>query len=118
MLNPNKPGCAELRKRQELARKDLDKTLPDKLSQTDVRKGISAVKSNAKSCGSKHGVPAGTKVRVKLSIAGDTGKVISADPLAPHAGTAVGSCVANAVKQASFRRFKSGQQGATYPFTM
>ncbi len=118
LLNPNKPGCAEAKRKYGDKYKDLDKTLPDKLSESDVRSGVSPVKGNAKACGSKHGVPAGTVVRVKLSIEGDTGKVLSASAMGEHAGTPVGGCVADALKGAKFRRFKSGQQGTTYPVTM
>ncbi len=118
LLNPNKPGCAEAKRKYGDKYKDLDKTLPDKLSESDVRSGVSPVKGQAKACGAKHGVAPGTVVRVKLSIEGETGKVLSASAMGEHAGTPVGNCVADALKDAKFRRFKSGQQGTTYPVTM
>jgi hypothetical protein len=118
LLNPNKPGCAEAKRKYGDKYKDLDKTLPDKLSESDVRSAVAPRKSAAKACGAKHGVDPGTVVRVKLSIEGDSGKVMSASAVAPHAGTPVGDCVADALKEAKFRRFKSGQQGTIYPVTM
>ena len=118
LLNPNKPGCAEAKRKWGNKYKDLDKALPEKLSESDVRKGIRPQRTKAKACGSKFGVAPGTTVRVKLSIAGDTGKVTTASAIGPHAGTPVGKCVADALKKSRFRRFKSGSQGTTYPVTM
>ena len=118
LLDPNKPGCEEFRKRQEAKRKDLDAHLPDKLSQNDIRGAIGSVKSKAKACGSQHGATAGETVRVKLSIEGSTGNVLSASAMSPHDSTPLGKCVAEALSGANFPRFKSQQQGTTYPVTM
>jgi len=112
LLDPSKPGCEELlRKRRGGKGTNLDATLADKLSKTQIREGFASVKGKAKACG---GAP-GTTVRVKVSISGD-GDVISAEPLSPHdGGDPVGECVANALKDAKFDRFTSAQQGTTYP---
>jgi hypothetical protein len=112
LLDPSKPGCEELlRKRRGGKGTDLDATLADKLSKTQIRAGFSSVKGKAKACG---GAP-GTTVRVKVSISGD-GDVLSAEPLSPHdAGDPVGQCVADALKDAKFDRFTAAQQGTTYP---
>jgi len=112
LLDPSKPGCEEiLRKRRGGNGTNLDATLADKLSKTQIRDGFASVKGKAKACG---GEP-GSTVRVKVSISGD-GDVISAEPLAPHdAGHPVGDCVAEALKGAKFDRFTSAQQGTTYP---
>jgi hypothetical protein len=118
LLDPNKPGCEEFRKRQEAKLKDLDAHLADKLSQNDIRGAIGSVKSKAKACGSQHGATAGETVRVKLSIEGATGKVLSSTAISPHDSTPLGKCVAEALSGANFPRFKSQQQGTTYPVTM
>jgi hypothetical protein len=85
--------------------------LSDKLTQSQIREGFSKVKGKAKACGGEPGVT----VRVKVSIAGDTGNVISVDALDDHAGTPLGKCVADALKDASFARFTSESQGTVYP---
>lgn len=86
--------------------------LPNKLSTTQIAAGISPVKSAAKSCGS------GTTVAVKFSVAGSTGTVVSARPLDEHSSSAVGRCVVNAAKKASFPKFAAAQQGFTFKFRL
>jgi hypothetical protein len=110
VLNPNKPGCDEIRKKAR-NQTDLDATLSDKLTQPQIREGFSSVKKAAKACG---GAP-GVTVRVKVSINGNSGNVMSAEALDDHAGTPLGNCVADALKGASFPRFTSEQQGTVYP---
>jgi hypothetical protein len=110
VLNPNKAGCEEMRKKSRNTT-DLDATLSDKLTQSQIRQGFSSVKGKAKACGGE----AGVTVHVKVSIAGDSGNVISADALDDHAGTALGKCVVDALKGASFPRFTSESQGTVYP---
>lgn len=111
LLDPSKPGCEEiLRKRRGGKGTNLDATLADKLTQSQIKAGVAKVKGKAKACGAE----AGTTVRVKLSISGD-GEVLSAEPLSPHdGGDPIGNCVADALKSAQFDRFSSAQQGTTY----
>ena len=71
------------------------------------------MKSAAKACGPKHGV-SGTKIPVKLSIAGSTGKVISAKASGEYAGKPVAKCVEAALKKATFQKFSKSQFGFTY----
>ncbi|MCX4242346.1 GYF domain-containing protein [Paraliomyxa miuraensis] len=91
---------------------------PEKLSPTDLKAGLASVKAEAKSCGAKNGAKAGEKVQVKLSLSGSTGTVSKATPLAPHAGTSLGNCVAAAAKKAKFKEFKNATMGFQYSFTM
>lgn len=86
--------------------------LPDKLSASQIRSALSGPKAKAKQCADMHAAPAGTKVSVKLSVAG-SGKVRSATPLAPHAN-GLGRCVANALKSATFDRFAAPAMGVVY----
>ncbi len=95
-----------------------DPNLPEKLSSTDIKAGVAPLKAAAKSCGGKHGASRGTKVKVKLSIAGATGSVTSAAAQAPHNGTPLGNCVAAALKKAKFKKFKKATLGAVYPISM
>lgn len=116
LLNPNKPGCSNA-KPTGPASKDtnLDGGLPEKLTQVEIRQAIRPAKSKAKSCGSLHAVAADTLVRVKLSIEGSTGKVVSASAMSPHDSHPVGQCVADILKTATFPRFKTAQQGIVFP---
>lgn len=95
-----------------------DPSLPEKLSTTDIRDGVAAVKGAAKACGGKHGAKTGEKVKIKLTIAGATGAVTSAVAEAPHTGTPLGDCVAAAMKRARFARFQKASLGAVYPVSM
>jgi len=121
LLDPSTAGCnAPKASAPSMATagpraQDLSATLPEKLTQSQIRDGIDAVKDRAKACGTQHGAPDGTTVRVKLSIAGSSGRVTSASADEPHAGQPLGQCVANALKGASFPRFKSDAQGTTFP---
>lgn len=114
VLDPSKPGCGEILRKSHAAA-DLDASLADKLTQQQIRSGFASVKGKAKACGTQFGVEPGTTVRVKVSIAGDTGEVTSAEALSPHDSLPVGQCVADALKGATFQRFGSAQQGTTYP---
>ena len=88
--------------------------LPETLSQIAMRNGFSKVRAAAKACGPKHGAAAGSSVEVKVSIAGGTGAVMSANALGDHAGSALGTCVANALRDAKFDRFAKSQIGIKY----
>lgn len=86
--------------------------LPDKLSASQIRSALTGPKSKAKQCGDMHAAPAGTTVRVKLSIAG-SGEVRAATPQAPFAN-ALGRCVADALATADFEPFAAPQMGVVY----
>ena len=92
--------------------------LPPTLTSSDIRSGVEPHKFAAKLCGEKHGARVGTKVKVKLTISGSTGRVTSASATPPHAGTALGKCVAAAVKRSTFRKFQKSSLDAVYPFSM
>jgi hypothetical protein len=115
VFNPNAPGCKGADSGSSL--KDLDASLPDKLSESTIRKSLTKGKNKAKSqCGAAHGAEPNEVVRVKLSIEGSSGKVIEAEPLAPH-NNALGQCVADILSDTTFPRFTSPQQGTTFPVT-
>jgi len=116
----SKPSSSGSSKKAEEPKKAaaVDPNLPASLSPSDIRDGVDSVKDAAKACGPKHGAEAGTSVKIKLSIAGDSGKVTSAAAQAPHAGTALGNCVAAALKKASFKKFQKASIGAVYPVRM
>ena len=107
-------GCGLGTPKPEVTKpKEDEEDLPKKLGQGAVRKGLSKVKATAKQCGPRHGVT-GQTVQVKLTLRGSTGQVAKATPLKPHAGTALGSCVAAALKKAQFDRFAASVQGVQY----
>jgi len=115
VFNPNAPGCVK-KDDGGASLKDLDATLPDKLSNRQLSKALGKKKNKAKSSCSQNGAAPGEVVHVKLSIEGSSGKVLTAEPQAPH-NNALGNCVADVLKQTTFPRFTSAQQGTTYPVT-
>jgi hypothetical protein len=90
---------------------------PDKLSSTQIKNALAKPKSQSRTCGEIHAAPAGTKVTVRLSVDGSTGRVISAKPQAPNAN-ALGSCVADKLSDATFPRFASPAMGILYSVRM
>ena len=86
--------------------------LPDKLSASQIRDALVGPKSKAKQCAEMHAAPAGTTVKVKLSIAG-SGEVRSATPQAPFT-PGLGRCVADALATANFEPFGAPQMGVVY----
>lgn len=88
--------------------------LPKTPSAAQIRGAMAAVKPSAKACAGRHGGRAGDKVRVKLSVKGSTGAVVSARALDEHEGTALGRCVAEALAEASLPRFSKPQAGIVY----
>jgi hypothetical protein len=119
LLNPDLPKCSgggggtTTKEEQILAPK-----LPESLSERALRDGFNTVKSKAKACGSKFGAAEGTKVKVHVSIEGATGKVSTVEATGEHAGTDLGKCVEDAVKNATFSQFKKPSQGADYSLTV
>ncbi|WP_106092420.1 hypothetical protein [Enhygromyxa salina] len=89
-----------------------EQDLANKLSQSDILAGVGPIKTAAKTCGS------GTAVVIKFSVKGATGSVVSASPLEEHSASAVGKCVANAAKRATFPKFQAEQQGFTFTFRL
>lgn len=87
-------------------------------SASQVRTAIAKVKPEAKRCGDDHGLAAGDKVRVKLSVEGTSGRVTSAKALGDHAGTAAGRCVARALAKATMPRFSKPTAGILYSVRM
>ncbi len=92
--------------------------LPNTLSSAEVRKGVAPIKAEALACAKGRDVPEGTRVKVKMTIRGATGRVSAATAIPPWSGTSLGECVAEAVSKARFPRFKKNQLGVMYPFAL
>lgn len=122
LVNRDLPKCASFRadaRRADASSKvTSDENLPEKLSMPDVRKALAPVKAAARTCGRTHGASPGTKVRVKLSIDGATGLVVSATPLDDHSTSPLGKCVASKFGDAKFPRFRSKRMGLTFPIVL
>lgn len=89
--------------------------LPERLSSSDIRAGIVAVKHRAKSCGRDHDQPSGEKISIKMTISGASGRVLLARATGQYAGTDVGECVAAVFKRARFPKFAKPTLGVIYP---
>ena len=61
---------------------------------------------------------AGETVKIRLSIVGSSGAVQSTTAEGEHRGTALGNCVAAALKKASFPRFRKPAIGLEYTITL
>jgi hypothetical protein len=94
------------------------RVLPDKPTAEQLRAVLAAVRPEARRCGPRHGAAAGTKVQVKLSIAGTDGRVISAIPKARPPDDPVGRCVADALREASFPSFGQPSLSLLYSVTL
>jgi len=87
--------------------------LPLQPSREQIKSGIEAVRAALQSCA---GVLHGT-VTARLTIAA-TGRVTSATIEGAFAGMPEGSCMARALRNASFVRFSSPSLQVTYPFRL
>lgn len=112
ILDPRLAKCRTTSTRQE------DDALPETLTTADIKRAMVKVKARAQRCGEQHGAQPDEQVVVKLAIAGDTGRVISSFAVGTHAGTALGECVAAAIKTAEFPRFRKVRLGVVYPIVM
>jgi hypothetical protein len=93
-----------------------DENLPDQLKPSDIQKGMAGIKSRVQNCYAQYNVPG--MVNVTVTIKG-SGRVSSAQVTGKFAGTPTGTCVAAAVKGASFPRFKGAEMsGIDYPFML
>jgi hypothetical protein len=118
LLNPDLPKCASGGTTKPKNTEVLAPKLPEKLSSSQLRDGFNGIKSTAKKCGQAQGAAAGTQVKVHVSIEGATGKVSSVKTTGEHAGTPLGDCVEDAVKNAQFELFKTPSMGVDYPIVM
>jgi hypothetical protein len=86
--------------------------LPDQPSRSDVISAMSSVKGDVSACGKgQSGV-----ATVKVSVAGATGRVTNAQ-VSGVTGPA-GTCVAQAVRKASFPKFQQKVFSVTFPFKL
>jgi hypothetical protein len=122
VLEPGRAGCAgpsaTVREPPPRADPPQDPLLPETLSQSALRDGIATVKASAKQCAGRHGGSAGEKVKIRLSIVGATGAVQLTAAEGEYRGTALGNCVAAALKKASFPRFRKPVIGLEYTITL
>ena len=87
-----------------------DSNLPEKLDVSDISAGTSATKAAAKSnCAGK--AKGGEKVKIKLSISGPSGTVLSSTPEDDGGNAALASCVAAELKKSTFKKVQKEQIG-------
>lgn len=112
LVEPNKACCRKYNKTSSSSSSSSssNSSLPEKLSRSDITKGIGKVRGRVTSCGDKHGGAGTVKVKIKI---GGNGKVQSAQ--ASGGGSSLRSCVTSAVKRATFKKTQKGMS-VTYPF--
>ena len=86
-------------------------SLPERLSDTDITAGTSPAKARATSSCARLAQP-GDRVKIKLSIAGPTGTVISARAEDDGGNPALATCAAAELEKASFKPVQRAQMGA------
>jgi hypothetical protein len=91
-----------------------EENIPEKLTQSDIKKGMGPVQKKAMECYEKYNV-AGT-ANVKLTVE-PSGKISSAALAGSYDNTPTGTCILDAVKKASFPKTKS-PLSFSYPFML
>lgn len=87
-----------------------DSGLPEKLELADIKAGTDPTKAAAKSnCAGK--AKGGEKVKIKLSIAGPSGNVLSSTPEDDGGNAPLAQCVAAELKKSSFKKVQKEQIG-------
>jgi len=90
--------------------KPPDSSLPEKLELDDIKAGTASTKAAAESkC--KGQSKGGEKVKIKLSISGATGTVLSASPVEDGGNPGLASCVAAELKKSTFKKVQKEQTG-------
>jgi predicted Zn finger-like uncharacterized protein len=90
-------------------------SLPDAPTRNDVKTALQGVSGAVKACKKDSG---GTAA-VNVVFSGKTGRVSNAKVTSgPFKGTAVGSCIASAVKRARVPRFKQSSFKVTFPYRL
>jgi hypothetical protein len=87
--------------------------LPAKPSREQVQASMDAVASAVARCG-----PGSGRIVISVSVAGATGRVVSAEPAGEAAGTTIGLCAARAARLAKFPRFGQERLQIKYPFDL
>ncbi len=86
--------------------------LPEQPARADVQRALSSVQTAVSACGNgQHGT-----AMVAITVSGSNGRVSAANVTGEFAGTPVGSCVARAVRGATFPRFSRASIVINYPF--
>lgn len=109
LLNPAKCKVPKAAPAEEAPAKP-SVSLPEKLSTSALKAGISGTKDRAERV-CEDLASSGDKVQVKLSIRGTTGSVTSAVAQGAAASTKLGACVARELAKSTFDRFVAPQQG-------
>lgn len=87
-------------------------TLPETPSRSQIVAAMNGVEAAVRACGTgEHG-----DVTTEVGVAGRTGTVTSVTVTGSFAGTPIGSCVARAVRAATFPRFRQANMRLRYPF--
>ncbi len=118
LLNPDLAKCQSNSGTTKPDDKVLAPKLPEKLGSAELKKGFSKIKTKAKACGASNGAAPGTKVKVRVSIEGASGKVTKVEVKGDAAGTPLGKCIEGVVKAAVFDPFKKPAMGLDYSLMM
>jgi hypothetical protein len=88
---------------------------PAQLGKAEIQQAMAPVASKAQTMCAKYSTGS---VQVKVSVAGPTGRVQSAETVGAFANSTAGNCVAALAKTAKFPKFKDATQSFTYPIVL
>lgn len=92
--------------------------LPETLAAADIKAGINQIKPHVEACARTHGASSGERVKIKVTILGDTGLVTQASVVDSTLSAELEGCIVDAAYHARFPRFAKQTLGAVFPITM
>lgn len=116
LVDPNQPCCAKKGGGGKPSGGNtgggkVDSNLPEQLDSGMIKAGIDKVKGRAQACGSKSSAKGAVKVRIKATPEGKVGSV----DIVSSPDDALASCVASALKGATFAKT---QRGMGFAYTL
>ena len=114
LVDPNQPCCAKKGGKPSGGNTGggkVDSNLPEQLDSGMIKAGIDKVKGRAQACGSKSSAKGAVKVRIKATPEGKVGSV----DIVSSPDDALASCVASALKGATFAKT---QRGMGFAYTL
>lgn len=119
VLDPSRCGQGKAPARDDVSPDEGDgEALPESLTASDIKAGIDQIKPYVVDCARAHNGRSGDRVKIKLTIVGDTGMVSSASILPPELPVALDACIVAAARRATFPRFAKASMGAVFPITL
>jgi hypothetical protein len=92
--------------------------LPETLGTTEIKRALDAIKPQVNDCARTQGATPKLVVTIKLTVAGATGAVVSANIVKPELSAGLEQCILGAVHRAQFARFRKETLGVVFPLKL